>query len=90
MIDWLDRPLADIAAGFRARQITPEDLAETAIERHARNDAALNAYKSWDADKLRAQAHAAQQAATAGYDLGPMQGIPVSVKDLYGVAGWPV
>ncbi len=86
---WFERPLAELAARFRDGTNDPRDLAEQVIDRHTRHGEALNAYKTWDADKIRAQARATHQAFAAGYDLGPMQGMPVSVKDLYGVPGWP-
>ncbi len=89
MTDWLDRPMSALAAGLRGAEMDPETLAEAVIDRHARHGEALNAYKTWDPDKIRAQARAAHEAFIAGYDLGPMQGLPVSVKDLYGVHGWP-
>ena len=89
MTDWLDCSMAEIAAALRAGEADPEAIAEAVIDRHTRHDDVLHAYKTWDADKIRAQAAAVKHAFAAGYDLGPMQGLPVSVKDLYGVPGWP-
>jgi aspartyl-tRNA(Asn)/glutamyl-tRNA(Gln) amidotransferase subunit A len=64
-------------------------LVEEAIANHTRLGATLNAYKTWDPDRARAQAKAADALLGAGVDLGPLHGLPISVKDLYGVAGYP-
>lgn len=65
-------------------------LAEWAIDNHKRRGEAFHAYKTWDPEKFRTQAAAADAVFAAGVDLGPLQGIPVSVKDLIGVSGYPI
>jgi aspartyl-tRNA(Asn)/glutamyl-tRNA(Gln) amidotransferase subunit A len=85
----IDRPLADLVAGLRAGDFAATELAEAAAANHRKRDDLLQAYKTWDEDKARAQAEAADAAFAAGIDCGPLQGLPVSVKDIYGVAGYP-
>ena len=89
MTDWMNSPLADVAAALRGRSVTARDLAEAAIANHARSGERLNAYKTWDADAARRRADEADAAFTHGQDHGPLQGIPISIKDLYGVRGFP-
>ena len=81
--------LRDLGRALRTGATSATDLAEAAIAAHEANDQSFGAYKTWDPDRTRAQAKAADAAVAAGIDLGPLQGIPMSVKDLYGVTGWP-
>ncbi|MBI4183520.1 MAG: amidase [Proteobacteria bacterium] len=85
----LDQPILDIAAQLRAGRTSAQALVDEAIARHQRLDKALGAYKHWDAEGARAQARAADAALKAGIEAGPLAGIPVSIKDIYGVAGMP-
>ena len=89
MTDWLDRPLADIARALRAREATSDALVDAACARHARLDPDFGAYIHFDEEAARQAAAQADAAFASGADHGPLQGIPVSVKDLYGVAGMP-
>lgn len=89
MADPYSLNIAELAARLRSRTLGAVDLTEHAIARHLRH-AALNAYKHFDAEAARAQARAADKAFARGTDLGPLQGIPVSIKDLFGVAGMPI
>jgi aspartyl-tRNA(Asn)/glutamyl-tRNA(Gln) amidotransferase subunit A len=82
----LDQPIAAISAQLAEGRLRAQALIEAAQARH---DPKLNAYKTWTPDFARAQAAAADAAFAAGNLLGPLQGIPVSVKDLYGVEGLP-
>jgi aspartyl-tRNA(Asn)/glutamyl-tRNA(Gln) amidotransferase subunit A len=84
-----DRTIAEIAADMRAGRTTAAALADTATANHAAGDATFGAYKTWDAERFRAEADIADRALAAGIELGPLQGIPISVKDLYGVRGYP-
>ena len=77
------------ARAMRDGDISAADLAEQAIARHEDRDHLLGAYKTWEPERLRAEAEVADRALAAGIDLGPLQGIPISVKDLYGVRDYP-
>lgn len=83
------RSIEALHADLRDGRITAVGIAERAIENHGRRDEALGAYKTWDPDALRAQAQVADAAFAADLDFGALQGIPVSIKDLYGVSGYP-
>lgn len=87
--DISDRSIEEIHADLRAGRITAVGLAERAIENFARHDRALGAYKTWDPEALRAQAQVADAAFAADLDFGALQGMPISIKDLYGVSGYP-
>jgi aspartyl-tRNA(Asn)/glutamyl-tRNA(Gln) amidotransferase subunit A len=89
MTDILDKSLRDVAAALRASEVSCEQLAEAAIANHERTSESLSAYKAWKPEWLLEQARAADAVFAAGADLGPLHGIPVSVKDLYGVKGFP-
>jgi aspartyl-tRNA(Asn)/glutamyl-tRNA(Gln) amidotransferase subunit A len=80
-------PIETLANNLRSGAVTAEALAEEAIDNQNQHD--LGAYKTWTPDRFRLEAKAADAAFAAGIDLGPLQGIPVSVKDLYGVSGYP-
>lgn len=82
---WIDRPLGEIAAALRDGQLSAAALYEEARERHGRFGETLQAYQIWDETHARAQAASADEAFQSGNDAGPLQGIPVSVKDLFGV-----
>lgn len=80
----LDHSLRMIAHQLGGGSLRARDLVEAALARH---EPTLNAYVSWAPDLARRQATAADAALAAGSRLGGLQGIPMSFKDLYGVAG---
>ncbi len=89
MTEILDEPLDAIAGALRSGTTTAEQLTATAIDRHDRWAKSLLAYQAWDPERALADARAADTALRAGSPLGPLGGMPVSVKDLYGVSGYP-
>lgn len=88
MTGQLQQSIRSLAAALRDGTTTSVALAEEAIANHARFGTALDAYKCRQDDRFLAEARAADAAFAAGLDFGPLQGIPVSVKDLFGVAGY--
>src|SRR5580692_4638986 len=89
MPDVLSLPIAELARRLRDGTLTARGLAEEAIGNHERSGNGLNAYSQWAPDHARKCADAAAAAFAAGACAGPLQGIPVSVKDLFAVAGFP-
>ncbi len=81
--------LDTIVAALRDGRLSAAAIADWAIANHAARGEALHAYKTFDPDRVRAEAALADAARAADNDLGPLQGIPVSIKDLFGVAGYP-
>ena len=81
--------IESLAGAMRDGEVSASDLAEWSIANRELRGETLHAYKTWVPDRFRAEAAAADAVLAAGIDLGPLQGIPVAVKDLYGVAGYP-
>jgi aspartyl-tRNA(Asn)/glutamyl-tRNA(Gln) amidotransferase subunit A len=81
--------ISEIARLLRSREVSSTHLVEYAIARHSLFDSELNAYRSFVPDLARASAKVADQYFAARRDTGLLQGIPVSIKDLYGVTGLP-
>ena len=87
----LANELADLSATetarlIRAKQISPVEVVDAALAR-IEHHAPLNAFITVTAELARAQAQRAEQAVMRGDALGPLHGIPYSVKDLTLTAG---
>ena len=89
MPETLQQSLVDIASDLRSGKVTATALAEEANANNQSRGPVLGAYKTRDPERFLAEARAADAAFAAGLDFGPLQGIPVCVKDLYGVSGYP-
>ncbi len=80
--------IAEIAATVRSGAVTARSLVEDAIKHH--DGSHLGAYIVFDPTGALRQADAVDAAVAVGDDPGPLAGITVSVKDLYGVQGLPI
>ena len=89
MTDIMHGSLAELGAALRDGKTTATALADAAAENHSANSESFGAFKLWEPEVTTEQAKAADAAFKSGNDLGPLQGLPISVKDLYGVRGWP-
>ncbi|HVG84254.1 MAG TPA: amidase [Vicinamibacterales bacterium] len=83
------RGLAHIAAQIRAGRLTSERLVEDCLARIAELQPTLNAFVTVTADEALAAARAADRRAAGGRPLGPLHGVPISLKDLIDQAGVP-
>ncbi|TNF35140.1 MAG: amidase [Deltaproteobacteria bacterium] len=81
--------MRDLTLNELGRRLRDGRLSAVELAAEARANDTHGAYVSVDEARTRAAAEAADAAFRAGVDLGPLQGIPVSVKDLYGVPGFP-
>ncbi len=87
--------LSAIVEALRRRDLSAADLVDQAIALHEQRDRHLAAYKYFDAEGARsAAAHADEVLDTAARaedvrTAPPLTGVPISVKDLYGVDDMP-
>ncbi len=75
--------LTELAAAYRSGRTTPLE----ATEAYLRTIEPGPVWRVATADRAIRQARRAQHAFEAGVDLGPLQGIPVAVKDLIDMEG---
>lgn len=75
-----------LATAIRQRKISPVEATDAALARIDSNSA-LNAFMAVCADRARAEAKEAEAAVMRGDPLGPLHGLPFSVKDLTNTEG---
>jgi Asp-tRNA(Asn)/Glu-tRNA(Gln) amidotransferase A subunit family amidase len=78
---------SEIAAQVRAKAVSPVEVARVHLERIERLNPKLNAFVDWQPALVRQQAQNAEQAVVRGDKLGPLHGVPVSIKASVDVAG---
>jgi len=81
--------IAKIAAGIRAKKFSPVEVVEAHLERAAALQPKLNAFVHLDADGARNQARVAEAAVLRGDAVGPLHGVPLTIKSCIDAAGWP-
>lgn len=79
--------VADAARQIAARQLSPVELTQHLLGRIAAEDAALNSFILVTPERALADARAAEARIMAGEARGPLDGIPIAHKDIYGTAG---
>ncbi|MGO9865667.1 MAG: amidase [Terriglobales bacterium] len=77
----------EIAALIRQKAVSPVEVARTHLDRIERLNPKLNAFVDCQPEAVLAQASAAEQAIFYGDELGPLHGVPVSLKSSIDVAG---
>ncbi|OVZ64847.1 hypothetical protein CDO44_01175 [Pigmentiphaga sp. NML080357] len=86
---WLSKSAAELHEAYRSRALSPLDLATALMDAVAEDTATLNAFCLLDREAALGAAEASAKRWRAGTPIGPLDGIPVSIKDLVDVAGWP-
>lgn len=81
--------IAEITASIRSRRISATEVVASALGRIAKCEPQLHCFAHLDAEGARTQARAADIAVTRGDKLGPLHGVPLTIKSNIDVAGWP-
>ena len=75
-------PATELRDLIRSRRVSPVELLESVLARAEEVQPRLYPFVTMDADAARTAARAAEQAVIQGAPLGPLHGIPISIKDL--------
>ncbi len=80
MSEWLS--VTDTAAKIAAGELAAEQVVDHMLERIASVDREVGAYLAVDADGAREAAKAVDKQRARGDKLGPLAGVPISLKDV--------
>jgi aspartyl-tRNA(Asn)/glutamyl-tRNA(Gln) amidotransferase subunit A len=84
---WRSMSVADLGRGIDAGEIDPRDLTEVFLAAMAAHPDTPRIYARITAERARAGADLAADRARSGTRLGPLDGVPISWKDNYDIAG---
>ena len=85
--DWLGKSAAELGRGIGAGEIDPVALTQTYLDAIAAHPFCDRIYARVTEARALAEAQAAAERAAAGQRLGPLDGVPISWKDLFDSAG---
>lgn len=85
----VDMSIREVGQAYRRRTFSPVEVVAAALERIRLTEGQIHAWVVVDPERALAAARVAEQELIAGVDRGPLHGIPIGVKDIIDVAGWP-
>src|SRR5450432_3409624 len=78
---------SEIAAQIRSKKLSPVEVVEAHLARIQKLNPKINAFVQMDEQHGLAQARLAEAAVMRGQSLGPLHGVPISIKSSIEVAG---
>lgn len=82
-------PAVDLVAAYRASKLSPVEVTQALLTRIAAINPKVNAYNLVDEESALRDAKASETRWKAGKPLGPIDGVPASIKDIILTKGWP-
>ena len=83
----LHRPIHELTAAYRRGESTPSAVTEAYLSRIEALDGTVGAYITVTAEQARGSAAAADRRYREGRPLGPLDGVPLSIKDIFCTSG---
>ena len=90
MTDPVSMTAADLSKAYGDGNLSPVEACGAVLARMDAVDPALNAFCFRDDGSAMAAAAASETRWRSGTALSPLDGVPVSIKDLMAVMGWPM
>lgn len=87
--EWRSMSAGDLGRAIGAGRVDPRELAEAFLEAMAAHPDTPRIYSHITPERARAEAAAAAARARGGTRFGPLDGVPISWKDLFDIAGEP-
>jgi Asp-tRNA(Asn)/Glu-tRNA(Gln) amidotransferase A subunit family amidase len=81
--------LAELSDAYASRALSPVDVLRTILGHAEEVNAAINALFCFRPDEAMARARQSEARWKAGDALGPLDGVPMTVKDSVAMLGWP-
>ena len=84
------QPVTELAAALNAKKLSSVELTRAVVARTKAVEGRVRAFNSFDEADALAQAAASDVRRAAGQARGPLDGIPIGLKDVIAVAGQPL
>ena len=88
-VDFTALSATELAAGIANQQFTATQVVEAYIKRIEQVNPRLNAVVVPLFEQARQEAHAADQKLARGEEVGPLHGVPITIKESFHVKGTP-
>lgn len=85
----LSLPVPEIIKAYEKKQLSPVEVTQACLKQALKYNPVLNALCHMDERLALHQAKASAKRWARGAALGPLDGIPVTLKDTLNVKGWP-
>ena len=83
-------PITELSPGIASGDVKPTELLEACINRVEVDDSRVNAFITRTFDSARERATLLEEEARKGNVRGPLHGIPIAIKDLFDLDGFPM
>jgi len=87
MTDLLDQDAVSQLVALVSKRVSAVELLKASLARHAETHKTLNAVVAADPERALERARALDDARIRGEPLGPLAGLPMTIKDTFDVAG---
>jgi amidase len=77
----------ELTEALRERTISSRELLDHLLERIERYNPSINAVVAFDIERARSAARSADEATANGINVGPLHGLPMTVKDVWETEG---
>ncbi len=79
----------ELVAAYGAGELSPVEAAESVLDRIEEADGELNSYCLVDRETTLEMARASEERWRGGHPQGLLDGVPISIKDIFLTKGWP-
>lgn len=83
------RDAGELVRLLQTRELSARELVAAHLARIDEVDGRVNAVVARDDARVLAEATAVDDARARGEDVGPLAGLPMTIKDAFAVSGWP-
>ncbi|MFZ2178705.1 MAG: amidase [Rhodococcus sp. (in: high G+C Gram-positive bacteria)] len=84
-----DMTAVELVTAYSSGELSPVEATRAVLDAIAENNPIVNAYCLVDEERALAQAKRSEERWNTGYSQGLLDGVPVSVKDVFLTDGWP-
>ncbi|MEV8191803.1 amidase [Rhodococcus pyridinivorans] len=84
-----DMTAVELVSAFSSGELSPVEVTRAVLDRIAAHDREINSFCLVDEEKALHQARRSEERWRTGYSKGLLDGVPISIKDVFLTDGWP-